>query len=157
MELFPIPDTGDVQEEPHRDHGGEGMTLDKGKCTQCGQKFVDYDTNYSNGSVKLCPKCFDEYSKIHPIIIQHCPGCVENGGDYRFYDWNGLEQFVKDEEPGEGYEWKFSYDTYLGEYNCHIMADRKNPARWWVVWIVRDERIVKELLKKMPRWKYHRF
>ena len=118
--------------------------LFKGECNQCGCKFVDYDTNYSNGSIKLCPTCFKEYAKRNPVIIKHCPGSVENGGDEKFYDWKGLDQFLKDHPCLKDYHYVWGKGVIMIE---------KNIDDFWVFWHVPCDKIMNEVRKGLPKWR----
>ena len=128
------------------------MILEKGNCDECGCRLIDYDENYSNGMTKLCGKCFEKYEKTHPVIIEHCPGCVENGGDYDFYLWEGLEKFLKDHPLKDG--WEYRRDS--GNKIEYIMENATFKDQWWVMWIVRNPEIIKEIRKKLPPMKYNR-
>ena len=130
------------------------MILEKGNCTQCGRRLIDYDLNYDNGSIKLCKDCFKEYRKEHHVIVKHCPGCVENGGDNVFYLWEGLEKFIEDNPAGEG--WEYRRDPADAKDHGYIMLDAKFKTEWWVMWIVDDPEIIKEINKKLPPMKYNR-
>ena len=124
------------------------ITLEKGSCCQCGRRLIDYDLNFSNGKMKLCRDCFEEYSKEHNVIVKHCPSCVEDGGDKIFYHWEGLEKFLEDYPSKDGWAYKFSSHGNCG----YIMIDALNKIEWWVIWIVDDEEIAKELREKLPEW-----
>ena len=142
---------GDLRDERQAasSQGCVFMIIDKGNCTKCGLKLIDWDLKYSNGDIILCGTCFKEFSKDNPVIVEHCPGCVDNGNSYDFYIWKGLDQFLKDEPCSPGYEYVFNQSS---KTQGHIMED--NGKKWWVIWIVKDERILKELSSKLPRWKY---
>lgn len=125
------------------------MNRYKGRCTQCGEALYDYDQNYSDGRMALCPKCFDDYCTDHKVIIHHCPACVENGNDDKFYEWKGLDRFIEDNPPDEGWVYKYSKG---GSGHSYIMIDATHKTEWWVVWHVRDKDIIKELEERLPLW-----
>ena len=128
------------------------MTLDKGNCDECGCKLVDYDLNYSNGQIKLCEHCFDKYAEGHHVIVKHCPACVENGGDFEFYIWEGIEKFLKDHPIKDGWEYRYSAHETQG----FIMMDALYKTEWWVLWIAKDPYVMEELRKKLSPMIYKR-
>lgn len=127
----------------------ETRRLFKGNCTSCGVGLYDYDQKYSDGRITLCSHCFNDYKADNQIIIRHCPGCVENGNNNRFYEWKGLDKFINDYPPDEG--WVYKYSNSSDSYG-HILMDATYKTEWWVEWHVHNKNIIKELKEGLPLW-----
>lgn len=132
----------------------------KGHCDHCGVSLEDYDLNYTEETTKfcLCSMCFKLYKTFTPVIVHHCPGCVEDGGDKRFLEWHGLEDFLERCPPNEGWHYEFSlhtrWDYRRNEYEQrgHIMDVTPDGYEWWVLWNIEDQSIIRDCMK-LPLWK----
>lgn len=113
------------------------------RCDVCGYVFGKYGTKYTTGKMDFCWTCLCAYAKDHKIIRHYIPGCVDVT-EVDIYEWTDLKTFLEDHyEPGV--EWSYSYrpPNFL-----YLMEGR------WVMWIVENDSIKKEITQGLKGWKH---
>lgn len=124
----------------------------KGHCDNCGlavdwrgDTYTDVDTGYL-----LCWPCFRIYERFHNVMRNYVPAIYDNGGEWKFFEWKGYEDFIRRNPLPEGYHYSLcvdrarDYHTHRDYRFGHLMVYNHDQSEGHAEWVVKNDTIIDE-------------
>ena len=141
--------------------GDSKYPVHKGCCSNCGRVMEGWDYCYEEASdgPLLCGKCFDLFSQFTPVMVKHCPGCVEDGNSKEYRIWRGLKDFIARRPSDQGWHYEYSLQEYWDykkrrdKRQMTLLDVKDDRSEWWVIEIIHNDMIIDQILNDPIRLK----